>query len=259
MIRTFVDHGPTSVEATRWRTLAVFAHTFSCSSRVVARAAAGRLSRQQVDAIVDRWCGHVFRLSRTSLTAEGLDRFEHGRPYVLLSNHSSLLDIPSVCTTFPGSVRFVAKAELRRVPMFGRAMAASGILFVDRRNRAQAIEALSHAGELVADGVSVWIAAEGGRSRDGTLGPFKKGPFHVALDLGVPLLPTWVDGANTVIPAGSLVSLTGQRVHVAYGTPIPTEGLGKADLPDLMARSRAALEALAQGVSARPQGGGGGA
>ncbi len=224
------------MEQTRWRTLAVFAHTLSCSARIVAG--------QGVDPVLERWCGHVFGVSRTSLSAEGLDRFEHGKPYVLLSTHSSLLDIPSVCATFPGSVRFVAKAELRRVPIFGRAMAKAGILFVDRKNRAQAIEALSRADALVENGLSLWIAAEGGRSRDGTLGPFKKGPFHVALDLGVPLLPTWIDGTHTVIAAGSLRSLTGQHVHVSYGAPIETAGLGVDDLPDLMARSRVALDAL---------------
>jgi len=199
---------------------------------------------ESVDAVLDRWCAYVFGLSRTTLTVNGLDRFEHGRPYVLLSNHSSLVDIPAVCATFPGSVRFVAKAELRKVPVFGQAMAAAGIVFVDRKDRAAAIEALSHADGLIENGISLWISAEGGRSRDGTLGPFKKGPFHVALDLGVPLLPTWIEGASEVIPAGSLRSVTGQRVHVAYGEPIDTAGLGTADLPDLMARSRTALEAL---------------
>ncbi|MEZ4316440.1 MAG: lysophospholipid acyltransferase family protein [Myxococcota bacterium] len=241
MSRVFVDHSEASVERTRWRTLAVFGHTFSCSARVVGRAAAGRLSPRSVDAVVDRWCGHVFRLSKTTLTAEGLDRFDPHQPYVLLSNHRSLLDIPAICATFPGRVRFVAKAELRKVPMFGRAMAEAGIIFVDRNDRARAIEALSHVDHLAESGSSLWIAAEGGRSADAGLGPFKKGPFHVAMQLGVPILPTWIVGTDDVIPAGSLVSVTGQRVHVTYGEPIPTEG---ADLPTLMASARTALEAL---------------
>ncbi|MCB9676437.1 MAG: 1-acyl-sn-glycerol-3-phosphate acyltransferase [Alphaproteobacteria bacterium] len=245
MERVFVDHSQAPVERTRWRTLAVFAHTFSCSARVVGRAAVNRLDAEAVDAVVERWCGHVFGLSKATLTAEGLDRFDPSRPYLLLSNHRSLLDIPAICSTFPGRVRFVAKAELRRVPMFGRAMGQAGILFVDRHDRAKAIASLEGAKALARDGTSVWIAAEGGRSRDGSLGPFKKGPFHVALQAGLPLLPTWIEGADSVIPAGSLVSVTGQRVHVRYGAPIETEGLGAADIPALMERSRAALLALA--------------
>jgi len=246
MRQTFVDYSGAPVDRTRWRTLAVFAHTFSASTRIVARSTLGRLGAEHVDAVIERWCDHVFRLSKTTLTAEGLDRFPHGQPYLLLSNHSSLLDIPAVCTTFPGRVRFVAKAELRRVPMFGKAMSRSGIIFVDRSDRSQAIEALHSASDLARSGTSLWIAAEGGRSRDGSLGPLKKGPFHTALQLGVPILPVWISGTAEVIEAGSLYSITGQQVHVRYGEPIPTDGLDVADIPALLTRSRAALEQLAQ-------------
>jgi 1-acyl-sn-glycerol-3-phosphate acyltransferase len=240
----YIDHRNAAVERTTWRTLAVFAHTFSCSARVVARAASGDLSPEHVDAIVDRWCGHVFRLSKASLSAEGEDAIDATRPYVLLSNHRSLLDIPAVCTTFPGRVRFVAKAELRSVPMFGAAMAQSGIIFVDRKDRKRAIEALQAASALTESGTSLWIAAEGGRSRDGVLGPFKKGPFHTALQLKVPLLPVWIEGTDDVIPAGELASITGQHVHVRYGSPIETDGCTADDIPALMAASREAMETL---------------
>ncbi len=240
----YIDHRNAPVERTNWRTLAVFAHTFSCSARVVARASIGALEPEHVDAVVQRWCDHVFRLSRASLSAEGEAAIDPSRPYVLLSNHRSLLDIPAVCSTFPGRVRFVAKAELRKVPMFGAAMQQAGIIFVDRTDRARAIEALKAASGLATGGTSLWIAAEGGRSRDGTLGPFKKGPFHTALQLQVPILPVWIEGTDDVIPAGELASITGQHVHVRYGTPIETKGHTAADIPALMAQSREALEAL---------------
>ncbi len=218
----------------RLRTLSVFAHTLSCSARVIGQAAAGSLSSDSVDAVLERWYTHVFRVSHTSLTVQGLERLTPDQPYLLLSNHSSLLDIPAVCGTFPGSVRFVAKAELRRVPLFGRAMAEGGILFVDRADRAGAIAALSGAGALIERGNSLWIAAEGRRTDGDALGPFKKGPFHVALQLGVPIVPTWIQGAAAVIKAGSLVSRSGKVVDVVYGEPIATTGLGKADIPALM-------------------------
>ena len=235
---TVIDHTGAPSEHTRWRTLAVFAHTLSCSARVVALAATGKATPERVDAVVDRWWAHVFRVSKTTLTVEGLQHIHPGEPYLLLSNHTSLMDIPAVCATFPGSVRFVAKAELRKVPVFGLAMDQAGIIFVDRSDRAAAIAALSGANSLTETGTSLWIAAEGGRSRDGTLGPFKKGPFHVALQLGVPVIPTWVEGADGIIAAGSLQSVTGGRVHVVYGPPIETAGLTREDIPDLMARCR---------------------
>lgn len=240
-----IDNTGAETERTTWRTLAVFAHTISCSARVVALAAVRKATLERVDGVVDRWVGHTFRLSKTTLTVEGLDHIQPGQPYLLLSNHTSLLDIPAVCATFPGPVRFVAKAELRRVPVFGRAMAQAGIIFVDRSDRAGAIRALQAANRLTESGTSLWIAAEGGRSRDGRLGPFKKGPFHTALQLGVPILPTWVEGADNVIPAGSLTSVTGLTVSVAYGTPIETKGRSTEDIGELMALSRDALLALA--------------
>lgn len=239
--RVVVDHRGSPVEATTWRTLAVFGHTFSASARVAGRAALGRLTPAHVDRRVARWCDHVFGLSRATLVVEGEERVPVGVSCVLLGNHQSLLDIPAICASFPGRVRFVAKQELRRIPVFGRAMEDAGIVFVDRADRAKAIAQLDAARALVAGGTSVWIAAEGTRSRDGALGPFKKGGFHVARALGAPILPTYVEGTLAVIPPGSLRSVTGQTVTVRYGAPIPTVGRG---VPELQAELRAALEAL---------------
>jgi 1-acyl-sn-glycerol-3-phosphate acyltransferase len=236
-----VDHRGAPVEATTWRTLLVFAHTFSGSTKVAARAAAGRLRPEHVDRVVRRWCGHVFDVSKTSLVVEGAEHAVGG-PFVLLSNHQSLLDVPAVVTAFPGRLSFVAKQELRSVPMFGRAMEAAGIVFVDRADRTKAIAQLASAKARLGEGTSVWIAAEGTRSRDGTLGPFKKGGFHVAVALGVPILPTWVDGTLGVIPPGSLRSVTGQTVRVRFGAPIPTAG---RTVDALLPEVRAALLALA--------------
>lgn len=246
--RVVVDYRGAPVTRTRWRTFAVFAHTMSCSGRIVGRATVGRLTAASSECIAKRWCEHCFRLSMCTLTVAGDEALDPRRAYLLVSNHSSLLDIPAVVLTFPGRVRFVAKQELSRVPIFGSAMKDMGIVFVDRRDRARAVEQLGGAKSLVADGTSVWIAAEGGRSRDGSLGPFKRGPFHLALALGVPIVPTWVEGANAVIAATSLASVTGQRVDVRYGAPIATAGLSAADIDPLSARVRAELERLREGV-----------
>lgn len=235
-----VDHRGAPRERTRWRTMAVFAHTLSGSGKVVARSALGRLTPEAVDRVVARWCDHVFRISRTSLTVEAREHLPEG-PALLVSNHRSLLDIPAVILAYPRRVRFVAKQELRRVPVFGRAMEEAGIVFVDRADRARAVAQLATARSLVAAGTSVWIAAEGGRSRDGRLGPFKRGPFHLAVQLGVPLVPTVIAGADRVIPATTLASVTGEVVSVRFGPPIPTAGLGPDDVSALSDRARRAL------------------
>jgi len=232
------------VQQTHWRTYLVFAHTFWNSLRVVSSATRGSLTPEEVDERIQTWCRHVFRVSYTALGADGLDRVD-GSASVLLSNHVSLLDIPAVCATWPGRVRFVAKQELRKVPAFGSAMASAGIVFVDRSNREKAIEQLKAARELLEDGTSLWISAEGGRSRDGRLHPFKKGGFHVALDLRVPIVPVWIQGTLDVIPPDQFASVTDQVVTVRYGHPIPTDGCTRADIPRLMAEARAAMLELA--------------
>ena len=236
------DHRDHAVETTRWRTLAVFAHTLSGSGRVLVRSAVGRAHPHKVDRIIDRWCAHTFRLAGATLTRTGHEGL--GEPCVLISNHRSLLDVPAICATFPGRVRFVAKAELRRVPGFGAAMARAGIVFVERADRTAAIQALGHAWERIGPDTSLWIAAQGTRTDDDELGPLKKGPFHVAVAGGVPLVPVWIEGSAAVLPARSLGSTTGQRVQVRYGTPIPTLGATVDDLPALIATAEAALLAL---------------
>jgi len=247
-----VVYAPTDrhVERTHWRTYAVLGHTFAGSCRVVARALAGRLSAADVDHRVQRWCDHVFRLSKTTVRVWGDQHIDRTQAHVLLSNHVSLLDIPAVCVTYPGRVRFVAKEELRKVPAFGEAMAAAGIVFVDRANRQRAIEQLQQTAELFAEGTSVWIAAEGSRSRDGRLHPFKKGGFHVALHHGLPIVPVWIHGTLDVIPPDQFGSVTGQCVDVFYGEPVPTQGRTTADLAELVAVTRQRMLALARRAGA---------
>jgi 1-acyl-sn-glycerol-3-phosphate acyltransferase len=239
-----VDHRGSATERTTWRTYAVLAHTLSGSARIVARAGLGRLTQAHVDRKVKRWCEHTFRLSKTTVVVEGREHVVPGQVYVLLSNHQSLLDIPAALTAFPGRLRFVAKEELRHVPFFGKAMEEAGVLFVDRKDRARAISSLQGARKLASEGTSLWIAAEGTRSEDGRLGPLKKGGFHVAVDLQVPVLPTWIEGTLAVIPPRQWASVTGHTVTVRFGPPIPTAGLGRDDVDTLLEKTRQALLAL---------------
>ena len=241
--RVVVDHQGVEGRATRWRTAAAMGLTLVGSGRVLARAAVGRASAAAFDRRLARWSRRMFDVSRTTLRVVGDEGL--GEAAVLLSHHASLLDIPAVLQTFPGRVTFVAKQELRSVPLFGAAMARYGIVFVQRDQRDRAIRQLESAKDALRDGTSVWIAAAGGRSRDGTLGPLKKGPFHLAMQLGVPLIPTWIHGTLDVIEPGSLTCVSGRTVEVRYGTPIPTAGASRSDLDDLMQRARAALLDLA--------------
>jgi len=202
-----------------------------------------------LDAILSAWSDRVFRIGRVTLKAFDADRYEDARPvdgkagaaYVVMTNHQSLLDIPSVVSTFPGRVRMVGKRELSKVPIWGKAMKAGGIVFVDRDNRAQSIAALEQAKAQLQAGTSIWIAPEGTRGPPGELLPLKKGGFHVATQLGVPIAPAWITGTADVISPDSFGVRMNGTVTVRYGEPIATVGV---ELPVLMEQVRASLLAL---------------
>ncbi|MFZ9888563.1 MAG: lysophospholipid acyltransferase family protein [Myxococcota bacterium] len=246
-----IDHRGAQQRRSTWRTYLVLAHTLSHSGRIVGRSLLQRLSPQAADRVMRAWSDHVFDIAKLTLAVRGAEDLEQERSYVLLSNHASLLDIPCVLRAFPGRLRFVAKAELRRVPVFGDAAADIGCIFVDRSDRARAIAQLEEGKRVVADGTSLWVAAEGTRSRDGRLHGFKKGGFHVALSLGVPIVPVWIEGTLDVIPPDQWGAVTGQRVTVSFGAPIETAGRTTADLDALMQATRASMLALAHGAGAR--------
>jgi 1-acyl-sn-glycerol-3-phosphate acyltransferase len=249
--RVFVDHSGAEVEHGSVRTYLVLAHTLSGSAKIATRALVRRLTPDKADDVIDRWCDHIFRISKLTLVGRGVEHAHDAEPCVLLSNHVSLLDTPCVLRTFPGRVRMVGKIELSRVPVFGRAMKDAGIVFVDRENLKKAIEQLEDAKELVRSGTSLWVAAEGRRSRDGRLHPFKKGGFHVALSTGRPIVPTYIQGTLDVIPPDQWGSVTGQKVIVSYGEPIPVDGKTVDDIPELMAKTRASMLEMAVAAGAR--------
>ncbi len=244
--RILVDHPGAPVKSSSWRTYLVLAHTLAGSVRLVSRAAVGRLQRDDVERVFKRWYGHIFDISKLKLVASGVEHVERAGACVVICNHVSLLDTPCIMASFPGSIRFVGKMELRRVPVFGKAMEDAGIVFVDRDDRQKAIGQLDRAKKLIAEGYSLWVAAEGKRSRDGRLRSFKKGGFHVAVQLGVPIVPAWIEGTLDVIPSDQWRSTTGQTVRVAYGEPVSTVGKTREDLPALMAVVRERMLVLAK-------------
>lgn len=246
-----VDHRGAPVRRSSWRTYVVLAQTLRRSASVVGRSVVRRLTPERADRLMQAWCDDIFDVAKVTLRVRGAERLERTRAYVLLSNHVSLLDTPCVIRSFPGVVRFLSKEELRSVPVFGAALERVGIVFVDRKNLTKAIGQLEGVKSAVQCGTSMWIAAEGTRSRDGRLHPFKKGGFHVAVAVGAPIVPVWIQGTLDVIPPDQWGSVTGQTVTVSYGEPIPTAGKTPADLPALMAETRASMLALAKAAGAR--------
>jgi 1-acyl-sn-glycerol-3-phosphate acyltransferase len=147
------------------------------------------------------------------------------RPAVYASNHQSLFDIPVLVLTMPADFRMVAKKSLLYVPIFGQALWLAGFLFIDRSNKERAIATLDRAAARLRRGTSIVVFAEGTRSRDGTLLPFKRGGFVLAIQAAVPVVPVAIRGGQSILAKGSL-SLRPGTMEVRFGAPVETTAYG---------------------------------
>lgn len=182
------------------------------------------LDRKVVDERA-RWFGkRVVELLDVELVAKGAERVPPDRAYVYMSNHQSHMDIPMLYATLPSrTIRMLGKKELFQIPVWGRGLRAAEFIEVDRSNHARAMKSIERAKQLVRDGVSIYLAPEGTRSRDGRIGPLKKGGFHLAMDTQAPIVPVAISGTIDILPRGSRAMQKGKRVEVTIGAPIPVE------------------------------------
>ena len=157
-------------------------------------------------------------LAGARLALEPLPPLPDG-PLVFASNHESALDIWVLFALLPRSFRFVAKQELFELPVFGAYMRLGGHVPVDRRNHTRAVQSLRQAGETVRAGTSLVVFPEGTRARDGRVHPFKKGPFVVAKEADVPVVPVAISGSGRVTPSRQIAVYPG-TIRVAVGAPV---------------------------------------
>ena len=143
---------------------------------------------------------------------------------IYIANHQSQLDIPALVLAMPVDFRIVAKRSLLRIPIFGWALWLAGFIFIERGDRDRAIRSLDRAARKIRRGTSIVIFPEGTRSPDGTLLPFKKGGFVLALQAGTPIIPVSIHGGHAVLPKGSLNARPG-IITVGFDTPIETHSL----------------------------------
>jgi len=189
------------------------------------------------------WAHDILKAAGTPVIAEGLDRIPRDQPIMYVSNHSSMFDIWALFATLPGSVRFVAKRELFRIPLLGPAMRAAGHIPIDRTARKSAFAAYDEATRLIQLGISPVVFAEGTRSPTGELLPFKNAPFGLAIAAQVPIVPLYVHNTFEILPKGAR-RLRPRPIRLLVGTPIQTAGLTLEDRTRLRDEVRAAIVAL---------------
>jgi 1-acyl-sn-glycerol-3-phosphate acyltransferase len=201
----------------------------------------GRLTAEACDKRLAWWSHKLFRDAAIHLEVRGREHAEGSEPFVVMSNHQSLYDIPALFCALPGRIRMVAKSELFKVPIWGKAMLAAGFIRIDRSDHDRAVASLREANHRLKDGTRVWIAPEGTRSPTGELGVFKGGGFRLALETGARILPVAIDGTRRVLPArGSRVEL-GQRVTVTVLPPVDPKTYGAERRKELMEDVRNAI------------------
>ncbi len=169
------------------------------------------------------WAPMHWRITGSPLLVEPLPDVDWSKPHIFLMNHQSALDIPVAFAVIPVNIRFIAKHVLKWVPFLGWYMAGTGMIFLNRSNRREAMRSLKRAGERIRAGSNILIFPEGTRSKDGRILPFKKGSFVLAVEAGVPIIPMAIEGTRKVLPTGS-VRLWRHPIRVKVGQPISTAG-----------------------------------
>jgi putative phosphoserine phosphatase/1-acylglycerol-3-phosphate O-acyltransferase len=192
-------------------------------------ALATRSWRYGVNLAMSTWGELGTALAGIELQVDGEEHLWSHRPAVFIFNHQSAVDTLLLCKMLRRDFVGIAKQELRRNPIFGPLMAASGTVFIDRFNHDKAVEALEPAVDALRNGISIVIAPEGTRSPTPRLGRFKKGAFHLAMAAKRPLVPIVFRNALDVLPKHGVV-LRPATVEVVVHKPISTASWRKRDL-----------------------------
>jgi 1-acyl-sn-glycerol-3-phosphate acyltransferase len=183
------------------------------------------------------WARLVSKFMGLTFSLQGAEKIVPGTSYIVTPNHQSHTDILALIAVLPIRFRWVIKKELLKIPMFGWALGATGAISLDRSNREESVKRLQEGTSKLQGGWSVIIYPEGTRTSDGLIQPFKKGPFMMAVQSGIPILPVTCNGAFKVLPRKT-VELRAGHISVTFGEPIPTDGLSEKDVPELMEKTR---------------------
>jgi 1-acyl-sn-glycerol-3-phosphate acyltransferase len=179
-----------------------------------------------------------YRLAGIRVRCVGRENLQDGQAYLFLANHTSNLDPPVITSQLGRRISIIAKQELFSIPIFGRAMKAAGFVAINRSQRKSAIESVRAAVAVLQSGQGMLVFPEGTRSRDGRLLPFKRGPFHLAMDAGGPVVPITIVGSHDAWAKGSPSLHPGELV-VHFHPPVDPRQFATRE--ELLSAVRAAI------------------
>jgi 1-acyl-sn-glycerol-3-phosphate acyltransferase len=190
------------------------------------------------------WAPALLWVAGARVEVEGMEHLDPHRPTLYASNHQSTIDIPVLFVALPVDLRFIAKEQLRWVPLIGWYIQMAGHILIDRSNRTRAIASLDRAAQDIARRhISLIVFPEGTRSQDGRILPFKHGSFGLALKARIPVVPVTLEGSARVMPRASWRIRSGV-IRVRIGAPVDVQGY---DVNDRAGLARAARAAVVQG------------
>lgn len=231
----------------------MFTGLFCTGASLASILTMGRFSNTLSPVMLRFWGRNILKIQGIKLVVEGAEHLDVRSMKVATFNHTSTLDAMIITAITPQGGVSAIKREVIYVPFVGLAVWSMGFLLIDRGRSGRAQHLLKAAAERMArDRLTVFIAPEGTRSKDGTLRPFKKGAFHLALESGAPVVPVVIDGAQILHPRSRFWSRAG-TIRVRILPPIDTTGLGTDDLAgfaeSLQARYAAELAEMRRPVS----------
>jgi 1-acyl-sn-glycerol-3-phosphate acyltransferase len=183
------------------------------------------------------WGKIALLVNRVKVRVEGIEHLKGEGPYIFMSNHQGTYDIFALLGHLPFQFRWLAKKELFSIPFFGWVMAAAGYVSVDREGTRKTVEAMNEAAQKIREGMSVVIFPEGSRSPDGSIQPFKKGGFTLAIKSKVPIIPISIIGSREIMPKGKLTVTSGE-IRIRIDHPIETQNYSLKDRKSLMEKVR---------------------
>lgn len=194
------------------------------------------------NSITKLWTRLILWTSRVRVEIQGLGNIRSGQPAVFMANHLSFFDVAALIAHLPGQIRFLARKELVKVPIFGWALYLSRHIIVDHTRLRKTFKNIERAAQRLREGTNILVFPEGARSLDGRLQDFKKGGFALAIKSGVPIIPISISGSRDILPRGGWKIRPG-RIKVVVERPIETGGYTRKNLGELMERVRGTISA----------------
>jgi len=179
------------------------------------------------------WARLILLVGGVDLKINGKAHLDPEKAYIFMPNHQSMIDIPVIYTALYHQFRWVAKAELFKIPLFGESLKRCGYISIDRSNRKAAFASLREAVRKIRKGASVLIFPEGTRSDDGTILPFKKGGFVMAVEAQAMIVPMVITGTRSVMSKGKL-QVTPGKVLATFHPPIDAGEYSRKAMPQLL-------------------------